>query len=189
MEEEREPDVVQIGIALASHRIDATIFLPFLVTRLRSMTTTNEAMVTVLLHDIETPGEVRRDLKLRWNPDSEPRQPLGVGEKVITELAACGIANIVGNLYAGIVWRRVADEGDGFDYWVRQNTVREVGLEVSGTMTEEEGVLEARHREKVAQLLGSQQRVGGFVAVVSFTLRRMIVSFHLAPGEIYEPLG
>lgn len=183
MEEKREPDFVQVEVALANHTIDATIFLPFLITRLRSMATTGEATVTVLLRDIQTPGEVRRDLKLRWNPDSEPRQPLGVGEKVITELAACGVAAIVSSYYAGIRFIAVGDEGVAFDYWVGPNMTRDFGLEVSGTMTEEGSELEARHREKIRQLLGSIQRVNGYVVIVSFTMNRVILSFHRLPEE------
>lgn len=68
--------------------------------------------------------------------------------------------------------RAVADEGGSFDYCLG-NGEQDFGLEVSGTITE---AIEARHREKVEQLLANPYRIGGFVVVVGFTTREILFS-------------
>ena len=110
---------------------------------------------------------------------SVPTQPLGVPERVITEWAACGIACVLIALYAGLTVREVAADGDRFDYWVDDGQY-EYGLEVSGTIG---GDLEARHRAKVRQLCHNPYGIDGYVVVVNFVTRNIILSFHRCQEE------
>lgn len=164
-------DVVQ------RHRIVATIFTPFLVSRLSNEGTSTSAELSVTLRNIGVRDEEQNTLHLIWQPESIPLQPLGVQERPITEWAACGIACAVIALYTELQIRSVASEGDRFDYWVGDASV-EYGLEVSGTMTESLDDLAARHREKVRQLRDNPHGVDGYVVVVGFVLKRIIFSFH-----------
>jgi hypothetical protein len=102
-----------------------------------------------------------------------------VPERVITEWAACGVACVVMALYTGLTVRAVAAEGDRFDYWVDDGQY-DYGLEVSGTLG---GDLEARHRAKVRQLCDNPYGVDGYVVVVNFTTRRVVLSFHRCEEE------
>jgi len=102
-----------------------------------------------------------------------------VPERVITEWAAYGLACVVIALYAGLTVRAVAAEGDRFDYWVDDGQY-DYGLEVSGTVGND---LETRHRAKVRQLCDNPYGVDGYVVVVSFASRRVVLSFHRCQEE------
>jgi hypothetical protein len=106
-------------------------------------------------------------------------QSFGVSERVITEWAACGVACVVIAFYAGLTVREVAADGDRFDYWVDDGQY-EYGLEVSGTMGT---ALDTRHRAKVRQLCDNPYDVDGYVVVVSFATRHVILSFHRCQEE------
>jgi hypothetical protein len=49
------------------------------------------------------------------------------------------------------------------------------GLEVSGTLGE---ALEARHHEKVRQLLANPYRIDGYALAVRFAVPEVLFSFH-----------
>jgi hypothetical protein len=133
------------------HAVAAGMFLPFAIQRLQGERPATEAVLEVSLRDIETVGEVRRQLRLLWSPESAARQPLAVQPHTVTEWAAFTVACAVVLVYGGLRVREVAAYGDRFDTWVEKGG-REYGLEISGTITEE---VEARHRAKVEQLLGN----------------------------------
>lgn len=157
-----------------THRIGAALFIPFIILRLQGDRETTETTLTVTLRDIGDTSEAHYTLHLSWSPESVPTQSLAVPERVITEWAACGIACVVVALYAGLTVREVTADGDRFDYWVDDGQY-EYGLEVSGTM----GVdLATRHRAKVRQLCDNPYGVDGYVVVVSFATRNVILSFN-----------
>jgi len=162
-----------------THRLGAALFIPFTILRLRGDSETTEATLTVALRNIGDTAETQHTLHLSWLPESIPRQPPGVPERVITEWAACGIACVVVAFYAGLTIREVAADGDRFDYWV-DDGLYEYGLEVSGTMGED---LAARQRAKVRQLCDNPYGVDGYVVVVSFATRHIILSFHRCQEE------
>lgn len=162
---------------LRRHRIDASIFTPFVVLRLGDAGANQNAQISVRLRDMDSPGEVVHSLNLSWEDQSVPVLPLGVQERVVTEWAACGIACAVLSVYTDLRIRSVAAEGDRFDYWIG-NDEYEYGLEVSGTVMEAQEDVEARHRSKVRQLLDNPYEVDGYVIVVSFAARQAICSFH-----------
>jgi hypothetical protein len=171
---ETAPDEVVLEEMARSHAIDAGIFLPFGIIRLRGGKAATEANLTVTLHDIAEPGIRQRPLCLRWAEGSVPNQPPGIQEHTVTEWAALGVASAVVWCYAGLHVRQVTMQGDRFDFWLSDGD-QEYGLEVSGTMTEE---VEARHRAKVQQLLANPHSADGYVVVVGFATREVIFSFH-----------
>jgi hypothetical protein len=155
------------------HPIGAAVFVPFAIIRLSGYTGAPETTLTVRLRGVGEAGEAQRSLHLSWSADGAPAQPLAVQERTVTEWAACGVACAVLSFYTGLRVREVAADGDRFDYWV-DDSEREYGLEVSGTMTED---LEARHRAKVRQLRENPYGVDGYVVVVGFATREVIFSF------------
>ena len=157
--------------------VGAAIFIPFVVARLQGAGRATEAVLTVDLRGIPQAADSRRVLRLRWQPESAPAQAPGVQDKVVTELAACGIACAVAPFYTGLRVRSVADEGDRFDYWLGDDK-ETFGLEVSGTLSSGRADLEARHRAKVRQLRENPYGVDGFVVIVGLEMREMILSRH-----------
>jgi hypothetical protein len=172
----REPDESQLEESLADHHIGAGIFMPFVIIRLREEAA-NQSTLSVVLRNVDNVEERQRTIRLVWNTSSVPTLPAGVQEHTITEWAACGVACAILSLYTGLRVRSVAEVGDRFDYWVGDGEY-EYGLEVSGTMAESEEELEGRHRVKVRQLLENPYGVDGYVIVVGFTMRQIILSFH-----------
>lgn len=171
---ERSHETYQLEEIDQRHRVGAALFVPFTIERLRGDSEAAETTLTVELRNIGNSSRTQQTLHLSWSPESMPTQSLGVQERVVTEWAACGIACVVVDLYAGLTVREVAADGDRFDYWVDDGQY-EYGLEVSGTMGEE---LEARHRAKVRQLCDNPYGVDGYVVVVSFATRRVILSYN-----------
>ena len=162
-----------------THAIGAALFVPFTIMRLRGDTAATEATLTVELRNMGDVSSQQRMLHLSWSSTSVPTQPLGVPDRVITEWAACGIACVVMTLYTGLTVRAVAAEGDRFDYWVDDGQY-EYGLEVSGTLGAD---LNTRHRAKVRQLCDNPYGVDGYVVVVNFASRRVVLSFHRCQEE------
>lgn len=115
------------------NRLSVAMFLPFTIARLRGEDETAlEAMLTVCLQNISEAGEATRMLHLTWSPESVPLRQLPLQERSITEYAACGVACVLVPLYANQRILQVAEEEDGFDYWIGDGK-QEWGLEVSGT--------------------------------------------------------
>jgi hypothetical protein len=159
--------------------LPAAIFLPFTIARLRGEDeTVREATVSVRLRNLGERGESRRTLRLIWLPESVPSALLPIQEHVATEFAAYGMACVLVPLYAQRRILRAAALGERFDYWIGNGD--EVGLEVSGTMIVN---LEYLHRSKVRQLLEAPAGVDGYVAVVDFTAREAIFSYHAGAEE------
>jgi len=158
---------------LRRQRVGATLFLPLTIHRLRGDRSVRSAEFVVTLQDILEESTVQRNLRILWETDA-PALPPAVQEKIITEWAALGIACAVVDTFLGLTLRAVAAEGDRFDYWLNDGNT-DLGLEVSGTITES---VEARHREKVAQLRANPYGVDGYVVVVGFTTREILCSFH-----------
>lgn len=155
--------------------IYAEFFIPFVLIRLSPTGKDDHfAKLSIRLHNIGSSGSRKRMLHLSWRKLNLPIDPLPIQPKVITELAACGIACVLVPLYADLRVLFTAQEGDRFDYWVGDDE-RLWGLEVSGTIDED---LHTRHRAKIGQLLKNPFGVSGYVAVTKFSTRESIFSFH-----------
>ena len=176
---EHAPEMYCLADIGQTHAIGAALFVPFTIVRLCSESPATDTTLTVELRNLGDVSPSQRTLHLSWSSASAPTQPLGVPERVITEWAACGVACVVMALYTGLTVRAVAAEGDRFDYWVDDGQY-DYGLEVSGTLG---GDLEARHRAKVRQLCDNPYGVDGYVVVVNFTTRRVVLSFHRCEEE------
>ena len=99
-----------------------------------------------------------------------------------TEWGALGVACAL--IPALLGWRvlSVALEDERFDYRIGNDT-GEWGFEVSGTFSESMDDLRERHRQKIRQLRENPARLSGYVVVVGFTLREVLISFHLPYPE------
>ena len=126
--------------------------------------------------------EQNRRVHLTWQPQSGPAKPLAVQERVITEWGALGVACALLPSLLGMRVVSVALEGERFDYRVGNET-GEWGLEVSGTLSESADDLRERQRLKIRQLRENPVRLSGYVVVVGFTLREVLISFHLPYRE------
>src|SRR5262249_20619411 len=115
-----------------------------------------------------------RPLRLIWVRNSIPTLPLAIGDQPLTEWAALGVACAIIWHFAGLRLHEVAALGDRGDYWVIRDNL-DFGLEISGTKSAD---LEARHQEKIEQLLANPYGADGYVVVAGFAARRVIFSFH-----------
>jgi hypothetical protein len=156
------------------HPVASQVFVPFAVTRLQERPEDTEAVLTVALHGIVQQPTEERSFRLFWDQTSIPTAPPAIGEQPLTEWAALGVACAVVWHFAGLRLHAVAAQGDRVDYWVMRDNL-EFGLEVSGTISAD---LQARHQEKVEQLLANPYGADGYVVVVGFAARRLIISFH-----------
>jgi hypothetical protein len=155
--------------------IQADLFLPFAIIRLRqAVTTDQQATLAVRLRDVVKTGESHRGLLLSWSASGMVKESLPLQEHVITEWAAVGIACVLVPLYTSLRVLQVTQAGDKFDYWVGDEE-REYALEVSGTI---EGRLADRHAAKVRQLQANPYDVDGYVAVTRFASLESIFSFN-----------
>lgn len=156
------------------HPVATQVFVPFAVTRLQEQPDDTEAVMTVALRGIEQQTTEDRLLRLFWERSSIPTLPLAIGDQPLTEWAALGVACAVIWHFAGLRLHAVAAAGDRVDYWVMRDNL-EFALEISGTRRAD---LEARHQEKIDQLLANPYGADGYVVVVGFAPRRVIFSFH-----------
>ena len=155
------------------HAVAANLFIPFSIVRLQDHPQTTSTTLTVELRGIRGRTTEERQLRLTWDAKAIPALPLAIQENPLTEWAALGVACVVIWQYAGVRLHEVAVQGDRFDYWVNLYD-QQYGLEVSGTVGND---LEARHREKVRQLLDNPYQCDGYVVAVDFASRRVIFSF------------
>lgn len=157
-----------------AHQIDASVFVPFAVVRLRAEVDSSDATLEVQLRNLLGFDSEVRQVRIVWSDDSVPEVPLAVQDRTITEWAACGVACVLVPLYSHFRILNVAAYGDGFDYWLNDGR-QEYALEISGTAT---GELEPRHRSKVSQLLANPHGIDGYVAVIAFGAKSAVFSFH-----------
>ncbi len=154
--------------------MDASVFVPFAVVRLRGDGDSAEAALRVEFRGLLDFDDQVRTIRIIWSGDSIPTTRPAVAERVITEWAACGVACVLVAAYTSLRLLSVAAHGDRFDYWLGDGQ-KDYGLEISGTVA---GNLTLRHRVKVNQLLANPYGIDGYVAVVAFGMRTAIFSFH-----------
>lgn len=96
----------------------------------------------------------------------------------MTEWGAFGVACALIPVFLGMRVLSVANDGERFDYRIG-NVVGEQAMEVSGTLSENGDELRERHRQKIRQLRENPARMSGYVVVVGFIQREVLISFHL----------
>jgi hypothetical protein len=168
----------QIETLLAKSAIEASLFLPFMIFRLRPYAVDRCVTLTVLLFDTGNETPQTHELQLTWHSASDTLLVPPVQTHILTEWAACGIALALVPLYIPYRVLEVAQSGARFDYWLGE-TVREVGLEVSGTIY---GDLVARTQIKQQQLKRNPYKSAGYVCVVGFEKQQVRLSFYQKVG-------
>ena len=177
------PSVIALEENLSLHPIGAEIFAPFVIERFGAGSGIVSAELAVTITDEHGQGQ-NRIVHLAWQAQSASVKPLAVQERVRTEWGALGIACTLIPALLGLRVLSVALEGERFDYRIGNDT-GEWGLEVSGALWEGEDDLRERHRLKIRQLRENPARLSGYVIVVGFTLREVLISFHLPyPEEV-----
>jgi hypothetical protein len=101
----------------------------------------------------------------------------------LTEWAALGVACVLLPALLNVRIASVAVEGESFDYRVSDGST-EWGLEVSGTMTEDDGELRERLRLKIRQLQSNPYGMMGYVVVAAFVRREALIA--IPDGENHE---
>lgn len=173
--------VLSLDKAFVSRPVNTHIFAPFLVARLEEHPDVQERTLaySITLQDVGVSGTRTLPLTLTWTEAMIPPVPLAAQREYITEAAAYGLAFAVLAHFTGAVLVDVADRGDRFDHVILENGIH-YGLEVSGSQSEDKSLLRDRHVQKIRQLLDNPQQWGGYVAIVGFTRREVILSFHEA---------
>ncbi len=168
------PDEPQrIEMLLAQSAIDASLFLPFTIFRLRPYSVDQQVTLAISLFSSDHEDPITHDLRLTWDKSSDTVSLPPVQAYTITEWAACGIALALVPIYTPYRVLEVAQIGDRFDYWLGYN-VRDVGLEISGTI---EGDIASRTQIKRQQLRRNPYKSAGYVCVVGFEERQVRLSF------------
>ena len=173
--------IVSLEENLALHDCGAELFTWFAIERLSAGSGATSAELSVSLMDADGQQQ-SRSVELRWNAASSAAKPLIVQPKVQTELGALGVACALIPTLLGRRVLSVAGEGERFDYRIGNET-GECGLEVSGTLSESADELRERHRQKIRQLRENPDRLDGYVVVVGFTRREVLISYHLPLSE------
>ncbi|GDX41386.1 hypothetical protein LBMAG21_16780 [Armatimonadota bacterium] len=172
-----EPLVIELETALGLHAIDASVFAPFAIQRLKAGGNADNAELLVILGSDKAQEERFLRVRIRWNPDSAFRLLVAVQGRVVTEWAALGVACALIPEILGMRVLSVALDGERYDYRIG-NEEGECGLEVSGTLTEDIGELQERHRLKARQLGENPFGAGGYVIVVGFARREALITSH-----------
>lgn len=170
-----ETPILRLEEALRLHAIDASIFAPFVIARLRAAPEETIAELLVRMQEVSGHEERAVRVSLQWDAQSAFQQPVAVQERVLTEWAALGIACVLLPTLLGVRIVSVAVEGERFDYRVSDG-VTEWGLEISGTMTEDEGELRERLRLKIRQLHDNPYGIMGYVVVAAFVRREALIA-------------
>lgn len=164
----------QLETLLAQSALEATLFLPFTIFRLRPYAVDQQVSLTVSLYEADNKTPQTHNLELTWHPASDTLITPPIQAQTITEWAACGIALALVPLYTPYRVLEVAQIGERFDYWLGE-TVREVGLEISGTI---HGDLAGRTQVKHQQLKRNPYKSTGYVCVVGFEKQQVRLAFY-----------
>ncbi len=170
-----EMPLLQMEEALRLHAIDASVFAPFVIARVRTAPEDTEAILQVRMKEESISEERSFPVRLLWDPGSAFTQPAAVQERVLTEWAALGLACVLLPQLLGLQIVSVAVEGESIDYRVSEG-VAKWGLEISGTMTENEAELRERMRLKIRQLHDNPYGILGYVVVAAFVRREALIS-------------
>ena len=164
----------QLEALLAHAAIEASLFLPFTIFRLRSYAVEQHVSLTVSLYEAARETPQIHKLQLTWHLASDTLIMPPIQEHIITEWAACGVALALVPLFMPYRVLEVAQNGERFDYWLGAD-VREVGLEISGTI---DGDLGSRTQIKRRQLKRNPYQSAGYVCVVGFEKQQVRLSFY-----------
>ncbi|GEM_PF-939096 len=179
-------DVTEIPLdeAFQYRPVNTVIHEPYVIARLMEhpARVENSLDYEVILQDVGTPGTRSLAVRWTWTDKMIPPTPLAAQREYITESAAYALAFAVIAQCTQAELVQVAERNDRFDYILSENGGL-CGMEISGSLTDDRQVLRDRHGQKIRQLLENPMRWGGYVAVVGFARREMILSYHHAKGD------
>lgn len=164
----------ELEALLAQSAIDASLFLPFAIFRLRPYAINCKVTLAVSIYELDSDTPEMHDLELFWNASNDTLIAPPVQAHTITEWGACGIALAIVPLFTPYRVLEVAQIGERFDYWLGHD-VRSVGLEVSGTI---DGNLDSRSHLKRHQLKRNPYKSAGYVCIVGFEKQQVRLSFY-----------
>jgi len=119
-----------------------------------------------------TPG----NLQVEWLSVDDQQRRSHADMQEATERGACGVAILVVKEATGLVVVERSRKGTGFDYWVGDKDTDSDGLpfeglarlEVSGILAGTQRQIDARMKQKKAQIKPTDKMAPGYVAVVEF---------------------
>lgn len=119
-----------------------------------------------------TPGNLQVD----WPPVDDQQRRSHADMQEATERGACGVAILVVKEATGLVVVERSKKGTGFDYWVGDKDTDSDGLpfeglsrlEVSGILAGNKKQIDARMKQKKAQIKPTDKVAPGYVAVIEF---------------------
>jgi hypothetical protein len=164
---------------LAQSALDASLFLPFTLFRLRPYAINQQVTLAVSLYEATGETPQTHELQLSWVSTSDRLITPPMPQNGLTEWAACGIALALVPVYTPYCVLEVAQMGERFDYWLGHQ-IRAVGLEISGTI---EGDLATRTKLKQQQLRRNPYQSAGYVCVVGFERQQVRLSFYQEESE------
>jgi hypothetical protein len=85
-------DEYQLEDIAHAHQINAGVYIPFVIARLTKNNPQRDALLNVILRNLDNTQETQRVMRLRWSTASIPALPLAIPERTQTEWAACGVA-------------------------------------------------------------------------------------------------
>ena len=177
--------VIQIALedTFQQRPVNTQIHKPFLIARLMESPAAvdNSLEYHIHLQDIGSPGTRSTRVRWTWTDEMIPPTPLAVQAENITEVAAYALAFAVISTFTEASLMTVARRGERFDYVLSENGAR-CGVEISGTQTENRQMMRDRQAQKIRQLLDNPSGWGGYVVIVGFARREVLLSRH-APGE------
>lgn len=185
-DEAEDLGIIEVALDQAFHQrpVNTTIHEPYLIARFMEhpVRVENTLEYHVQLQDIGSSGTRSVAVRFSWTDAMIPATPLAAQREYITESAAYGLVFAAVPRLTSAVLFDTAPRGDRFDYVLAENGVL-CGIELSGTQTEERQAMRDRHQQKIRQLLDNPLKWGGYVAVVGFARRELILSYHQGRGE------
>ena len=181
-----DSNIIHIALeeTFQSHPVNTQIFKPFVISRLMEhpAAADNSLEYRVEIQDVGEPGTRSVRVKWTWTEDMIPARPLAAQREYITEAAAYALAFAIVKRFTPAELLDTAEREERFDYVLDENGVF-CGVEVSGSQMEDRQALRDRHLQKIRQLLDNPMRWGGYVVIVGFMRREVILSYHAGAGE------
>ena len=177
--------VIQIALedTFQQRPVNTKVYEPFLIARLMEhpAVVNNSLEYQVIMQNVGSPGIRSETVRWTWTQAMIPPTPLAVQAENMTEVAAYALAFAVISTFTEASLVTVARRGERFDYVLSENGAR-CGVEISGTQTEGRQMMRDRQAQKIRQLLDNPNQWGGYVVIVGFARREVLLSRH-APGE------
>lgn len=184
-DQSQNSNVIEIPLEQAFHYrpVNTKIYEPYVIARLMEHPARqgNSLDYEITLQTVEVAGTRTLGVRWTWTDAMISPTPLAAQREVITESAAYALSFALIPRCTSAELVNVADRNDRFDYVLSENG-RLCGMEVSGSETENRQRLRDRQQQKIRQLLENPMHWNGYVVVVGFARREIILSYHEQGG-------